>query len=70
MYQQILRVFSCKIKGAFNMKQSYIYCIDLNVLKTYEDNKKKEKGKLYFDDFLDDSECLLFQFNICLFNFE
>lgn len=51
------------------MKQSYIYCIDLNVLKTYEDNKKKEKGKLYFDDFLDDSECLLFQFNICLFNF-
>lgn len=54
MYQQILRVFSCKIKGAFNMKQSYITFIELNVLKTYED-----KGKSYLDDFLDDSECLL-----------
>lgn len=59
MYQQILRVFSCKIKGAFNMKQSYITFIELNVLKTYEDNKKKGKGKPYLDDFLDDSECLL-----------
>lgn len=43
MYQQILRVFSCKIKGAFNMKQSYITFIELNVLKTYEDNKKRER---------------------------
>lgn len=25
------------------MKQSYIYCIDLNVLKTYEDNKKRKR---------------------------
>lgn len=41
------------------MKQSYITFIELNVLKTYEDNKKKGKGKPYLDDFLDDSECLL-----------
>lgn len=42
------------------MKQLYIIFIELNVLKIYEDNKKKEKGKLYFDDFLDDLECLFF----------